>query len=649
MRGLLALCVTFGSLLALSNDAFGAELRTEVSARRVGVGQTFEVSVTAIQGTGEPEPASPRLSVRGEAQVRGPSISSQQRIMMRNFNFDTEQSVVARWQVTPTQVGKLVVGPGTFQVGGKALQGETIVVEVVEEAQAQPRRRGFDPRSLFGQDPFDSFGDDPFADMDDLLKRHRSQFQIPPVPPEYLAPRALDEVAFLHVVLDKQRVVLGEPVRLTVLAYGSRGNFREVSPNEPSLSDFLSYSVIESSHDQPAYGAELDGTRYVVRKLREYVLIPLKTGSLEIGSMTAVLQGNRGAYPSQGSPLGMLVSGPKSQVQVVEPPMKGRPDGYFPGDVGKYELKVDVSPREVTAGEFIQVIVQIQGEGEIPSRVLLPESRDLTWEEPTIKGGPEIRDDILQGTRTLDYAVQVHTPGALDLGEVRLPFYDHERQTYRTARVSLGRVEVSAPKGSTPPGATPPSLDPRPTTGDDGRDSTGIPFVPRARAGSYAPGFGLESTPLWPWVAVWGLPGLVLLGLGGHRVGVLFSRRRSSSSKGVSTDELRAAKKCLESQDERGAVRHLERALYDAIERATGRNVKGVLREQVGSELGEAGEDEELSRACQAVLEALDQVRYDTEAASLPALLDETSALCSRLAGLERKRRRSKSRKAVLS
>src|SRR5690606_20456022 len=90
-------------VVTFANSAWGASLRTEVAARRVGVGQSFEVKLTATYADGEPEPQNPQLTLRGKAQVRGPSVGSQRRVTMRNFSFDSETSSVATWVVTPTE------------------------------------------------------------------------------------------------------------------------------------------------------------------------------------------------------------------------------------------------------------------------------------------------------------------------------------------------------------------------------------------------------------------------------------------------------------------------------------------------------------------------------------------------------------------
>ena len=64
--------------LLIASPAHAAKLRTEVSVRKIGVGQTFAVQVTAVQGDGDPEPTNPQLKVSGPAEVSGPSLERPQ-------------------------------------------------------------------------------------------------------------------------------------------------------------------------------------------------------------------------------------------------------------------------------------------------------------------------------------------------------------------------------------------------------------------------------------------------------------------------------------------------------------------------------------------------------------------------------------------
>lgn len=608
--------------------ALAAKLRTEVAARRVGVGQGFEVKLSATQEDGDAEPQNPQLTVRGQAEVRGPSVGTQRTMTMRNFSVNSESSVTATWVVTPTATGKLVIGPGTFQVGGTTIRGETVVVEVVAEPQAVGRRDPFGRRgSIFGPDPSDIFGDDPF----DLFSRRMGQASIPQAPEEYRVETAPDRIAFLRILVDKKKVLLGEPVRLTVLAYGSRGGFQEVSPNEPSLPDFLSYSVLESSHDEPTFRTAIDGQQFLVRKLREYILIPLKTGTLRIGGMTAVLQGNRGSYPLQGSPLGLKLTSPDLDLSVANSPEADKPAGYFPGDVGAYQLIADVQPRTLGHGEYAEVVIQIKGRGQIPTRVLLPEGKDLVWEPPTMTGGPEIQDGELRGTRVLKYALQVKGAGTLSLGEAKLPHYDHFKQRYRTARVDLGNITVEPPKGGADPNHIQKENEPVAKDPIDQR----IPLAPRA-APYDSPARRLPTPPSSLWWVFLLTPSLV--GAGASVRSLLRRRARSPKSRDKSQagHHLEEAKRALGNQEPAEAAKKLERALYEALDRAAGIKTRGFLREHLSAELRRRGFTEAIAQESRQLLIDLEQSRYDAGRTVDSQLYERAARLVSTLSKLEK-------------
>ncbi len=617
-------CLTLLSMLSLS-DAALASIKTQVSARRVGVGQPIVVQITATQQDGEPEPGAPQLEVNGAAQVQGPSISSQSMVRMHNFSFSSEKNVVARYQVIPQKEGKLTIGPGSFQVGGRRIAGETIVVEVVSADQAQQRQQARRP-SLFGNDPFDPFGNDPF---DDFFKRHSRRVQMPEAPPEYKLDRAADPIAFLRTTVSSKKAVVGEPILLTILGYGSRGDFGEaLPPNGPALPDFLSFRTIDNSQSEPPYQFELGGELFVVRKLREFILIPLKTGSLQIGSLETVLQSNRRAYPKKGNDTGYGVSSKPITIEVTEPPTTGRPDGYLVGDVGRYRLEAELSHDKVVQGEFAELVVRLTGEGNIPSKVLLPEQNGVVWEAPTVSGGPEVRDGILQGTRVIKYAVQLTQTGKLHLGEVTLPVYNHRSDKYQVLRADLGEIEVtpaparSAPHGSGDLGAQ--DREPRPDP------IIAEPMSPRRALLPYDTD-RRERFPSWSWWAMGLSPLSVLLGGSVSRGLRIWSRRRNERTGSNTKAELKAAEEALREGDRNRALSLAERALFDAIERATGIKARGLLRNEVAQGLAKAGLNEALANDAQGTLQRLEECRYGSPEDDPAALFSQVRSLVGKL------------------
>ena len=130
----------------------GVRLRTQVSQTTVEQGQTFQLELSALVESGQPVPSSPRLPAPPGAVVHGPSMSTQQQVVMRGGTIEQRHGFTATWSITPTKTGQLRVGPPSVLVGSKQYQGDAVVVTVLPPGQGPGTRRA--PGGL-PSDPFD--------------------------------------------------------------------------------------------------------------------------------------------------------------------------------------------------------------------------------------------------------------------------------------------------------------------------------------------------------------------------------------------------------------------------------------------------------------------------------------------------------------
>jgi len=113
------------------------------------------------------------------------------------------------------------------------------------------------------------------------------------------------------------------------------------------------------------------------------------------------------------------------------------------GDVGRYAMAVELKPRELEQDGAVGVHVELSGKGNVPATITPPVRTGVEWLAPEahqqlgIIGGT-----AFGGKRTFDYVVRVHRTGDVDLGELRLPFWDPEQRAYDVARATLGVVHV---------------------------------------------------------------------------------------------------------------------------------------------------------------------------------------------------------------
>ena len=603
------------------SESEAAEVQMQLSTQAAGVGDKIRVQAVVEPADGEPRVGSPKLQVSGGARVQGPSFGPRQEMRLDMNGLVTKTSYIATWIVSPTQEGKLVIGPATFDQGGKTISGKQIVLDISAQRQAAPRRR---------RSPFD------FDFSFDFPQRERRMPQLDPAPPELRAEKALDPYAFLEAHLDAREVVVGQPLRVTVVAYGSQGDFGEAVLEDLTFPDFASYLVLASSEEEPPYAQKLGDTEYVVRKIREYILVPLRAGRLRIGPLSAVIQGRRQRlYPARGHAQGVAVHTQALEIEVTEPPEASRPPGYVPGDVGKYRLKSQVSPRQVEQDEYLEVLISISGEGQIPAGVLLPEGKDVEWQPPTIKGGPEISEGKLQGTRTLKYAAQMKGIGKVSLGAVELPFYDHEAKRYRIARADLGEVTVSPASHQASKSATSPTDQDAQTTSTPSPAVQSIPLEPRSSLQPVAPSrrLALPSWTFWSLLlAPLGVAFAVRIPGWLHRLGAAHQSKDKDQSKVF----LKEANQVFR-HDWQKAIPLFERAIFEVIHASTALRARGVLKSELGRELEKLGVAADLASEAQEVLSDLEAARYGSSSGATDSLKERVNQLVARLAKVRAK------------
>ncbi|HVU02647.1 MAG TPA: BatD family protein [Polyangiaceae bacterium] len=613
------------SAFALASVARAASAAVAVngslSTEQAEVGDGIRVEVSALSD-GDDAPSNPRLRVPPGFSVQGPSVSSTQSFSLQNGHFERRHGLTATWIVVATAPGHYSLGPATFSVGSGTAQSQAMSVEIVAKGAMPQRPRR--PGGLFGQnDPFDPFGMFqrlPLPGLDDdgpLLD------QEPEAPPEYAVDHAADPMAFLRATATPTDVVVGQQVTLRIYAYAGRGPYDEASSSEPSRPDFLSQSIVDTSFKQPRYVVHIDGQPWTVVKEREIALFPLKAGTLTIGPMRLGFQGPR--YPETTHGQGLIRFSKPITIVAHEPPLAGRPPGYELGDVGRYTLSAEVEPRRVEAGDAIAVTVRLEGVGNVPHHVKLPQQNGIDFLDPTITEGQTVNGGVIGGHRQFRYVVRLTEPGKRDLGDVTLPYFDPESGRYEVARAALGAVEVlpgAAPVATAPvPGTPPKALE---------RDPFELLGPPRTKLAPLAPPPAHLGDRPWYWALLLGAP-LVVLGARGALSLLSGARRRLAER---SSSPSTAAKRALD--DARAArgrgetaqvAASIERAVYGMVEARLGLKARAVLRGDLAKALESRGATASLAADIAKLLDACDGLRFAGATADGQKLVDDASRL----------------------
>jgi len=258
-----------------------------------------------------------------------------------------------------------------------------------------------------------------------------------------------------------------------------------------------------------------------------------------------------------------------------------------------------------------------------------------------MSGGPEVQDGVLQGTRVLKYAFQFNQAGAIDLGELSLPYFDHRSRKYAIARAALGQVEVAPAAAPAAPSSAPGQPhDPAAADASQGspaQDSS-LPMNPRAQA-LPTPPLPRALFPAWAWWAMVLGPLGTWLGGQGVQAGRALAQRRKATVRSDPKQDLKAAADAMRRGESQRALQLSERVLFDALERGTGVKARGVMRSDTARVLAQAGLDQARATEVQECLEQLEASRYGSGASDATALLERVRAVIARLpqAGSRRK------------
>jgi hypothetical protein len=576
------------------------EIQTQVSSRQIEVGEALTVQMT-LMSSEEFKPGNPRLPAPAGISVQGPNVSTRtQMSISMNGQMVRQQGVTLSWTLVASKPGTYRIGPGSVDVNGQRQQGQPFNIEVLppgSRSSAAPRGRG---RGFpFPFDPFGGLSMPGFPFDDD---QEEQEPRVPSAPPEYQLEHAPDPIAFLNARATPRKVVMGQAISLRIYAYGSQGAFGEISSNEPSREGFLAYDV-DSGPRVTAVPVPIDGKVFIGAKLREMVLFPIRTGTLRIGPMRMGFQGR--GYPATPGEPGLMRESAPVDITVVEPPLAGRPAGYRLGDVGRYTLAATVEPRNVKQGEAVSVIAKLEGTGNVPTKLVVPQQNGVDWPEPTVIEKLDAETGKVTGSRTFTFVVKLDRAGSVDLGDLTLPYYDADQQRYQVARASLGAVEVKAD-----PAAAPVPSAGAPASPED--RLRGI-LTPRTQLGPAAE----ASSPLSERGTFFGFllvgPFSVLAGAGivraGKRVRERWGTERATPARRALT-ELESARTHARTNDLPATSAAAERALHLALEGATRLKSRGVLRKELAPTLEARGLSHATAAEVVAVLEALELARF---------------------------------------
>jgi hypothetical protein len=260
--------------------------------------------------------------------------------------------------------------------------------------------------------------------------------------------------------------------------------------------------------------------------------------------------------------------------------------------------------------------VRVDGNGRLPGSLKLPEQAGVAWLEPTLRDDPNVVGTTVGGTRSFNYVVRLTRVGQLELGRLSLPIYNPQTHRYRVLSAELGQVTVDPePASATPSAAAAPP--PRgPQLSDLVKFRSQLSAQPAVSHWADHGGF---------WWSLGVAPACVLCAAGFGSARRRLRRRRERREQSQATHGERAlaeARQALARAEHGLVVSSAERALYLALEWATGLRARALLRSELEARLVAAGLAADLAREASELLGRSGELRLAGSAVDRGAVAD---------------------------
>jgi hypothetical protein len=409
------------SVALLAPPAAAAEPSIEIYLQPTTFGVEDLAQLTVRVNEPPADLAAPKIGgLENLEVVQGPSTGSE---------FSFVNGVATRAQtftyfVRARTPGTATIGSVVVTAGELELRAEPVSAEVVEGSIVPPRGRA--RRSPFNLDPFA-----------DLVPRR--------APPR-------TEVVLRHMV-SSSRVTVGEPIVATVYLDSTSNSLYDFNWRKaPSYPGFWAQRLENPDQVMPEV-VEVKGTMFHRYRVLRSVLVPLKSGSIEIPAVEAAIGvRSRGFFDS-----GQLIerSTPVREIEVAARPPA--PVG-FSGAVGDLRYGASIEPAEIEFGQSAVMTVKLEGRGNLPlveTPALLPTCADCDTYPPEEASQVTVDGSGIHGSRTWQVTVVPRGSGTIELDPVDLAVYDPATGRYTAQTIGPLTLEVGAPPPTPTPVVTP--------------------------------------------------------------------------------------------------------------------------------------------------------------------------------------------------
>jgi hypothetical protein len=386
-----------------------------VSKTKVSVGERFQLS----------------YSINTNASTfNGPDLSAFDVYTGPNQTFTTNyvngqltQSLTYYYHLSARKPGKISIGAARINVGGRTLQSNTLELEVSNASQ--PANQG----------------------------QHKQGNTTG------AASNGQGNNLFIRAHISKSTAFLGEPVTVIYKVYN---RYPMVNFSDVKIPSFNGFYTEEIALDKNGKGVSetVGGIQYTTLEIKRTLLIPQKTGKLEIPTLDASFIVRERVAPQSifDQILGgsyrdteVKVKSIPLSIEVLPLPLAGKPTD-FTGGVGQFSFDVSSSTTKLKAGDAFNLNLKIQGKGNIklidPPKINVPSEIELY--DPQIKDAAQVSSGGMSGSKSFDYLMIPQAGGTYEIGPFQFTYFDPQKKSYQTISSAAIRLEVEKSAGEQP-------------------------------------------------------------------------------------------------------------------------------------------------------------------------------------------------------
>jgi hypothetical protein len=263
---------------------------------------------------------------------------------------------------------------------------------------------------------------------------------------------ASDEL-FLKSTVSRRKVYQGEQLIATYKLYTRVGLAGNELIKNADLNGFWSQEI---DFGESVWTKEIiGGYKYNVAKIREIVLFPQRSGTLEIDplEMKFIVQkrvqgGGQGIFDQFFGRVENVEYNLKSKpIKITVLPHPANAPVNFTNAVGNLKLKVKVSSNEVKANEAINIKIKVSGKGNLPlidiPTISFPS--DFETYDPKISNKVKTSSAGVSGSKEYDYLVIPRHAGQFKLDAIEFSYFNPSTKKYET--ITSGPIEINVLKG----------------------------------------------------------------------------------------------------------------------------------------------------------------------------------------------------------